>query len=259
VSDHEQQNAAIRDQFSKQAASYARLVRSRSDTSYIRLVEALRLSDNDHVLEVGCGTGIFALSLAGHAAHVTGIDLTPEMLAQARALQAELNVANVTWKQGDALPLPFASGTFSVVVTKATFHHFVDPAAVLAQMARVSAPGARLAVSDMTFEPLQGVTFDRIEKLRDPSHVRVLSASALRELGRAAGLREIAFWQTSTALPFETVLATSFPEPGNLERVRQFYREDAASGEDRLGLNARQENGEVFVAYPMSTVVWEKN
>jgi len=100
---------------------------------------------------------------------------------------------------------------------------------------------------------------ERIEKLRDPSHVRVLSASELRELGRAAGLREIAFWQTSTALPFEAVLATSFPEPGNLERVRQFYRKDAISGEDRLGLQAREENGEVLVAYPMSTVVWEKD
>jgi SAM-dependent methyltransferase len=234
------------------------LVRSRSDSSYIRLVEALKLTNEDTVLEVGCGTGIFALSLAGHAAHVTGLDLTPEMLAQARALQAELNIANVSWQQGDALPLPFAAGTFSIVVSKATFHHFIDPAAVLSQMARVAAPGARLSVSDMTFEPAQGVTFDRIEKLRDPSHVRVLAAEELRGLGSAAGLSEVGFWQTSTPLPFEAVLATSFPEPGNLERVREFYRADAASGEDRLGLKAHEENGQVVVSYPMTTVVWEK-
>jgi len=234
-------------------------MRNRSDGAYVRTVEALRLTDQDQVLDVGCGTGLFALSLAGQARHVTGLDLTPEMLAQARALQAELNIGNVSWQQGDALPLPFDDGRFSVVVSKATFHHFVNPSLVFGQMARVAAPGARLCVTDMTFEPAKGVVFDRVEKLRDPSHVRVLTAGELRELGRTTGLREVSFWQTVTTLPLEAVLATSFPEPGNLERVRDFYRNDVASGENRLGLNARDQDGQMILDYPMTTVVWEKD
>jgi ubiquinone/menaquinone biosynthesis C-methylase UbiE len=255
---HEAQNAAILDQFGKQARAYARLARSRSDSSFIRLIEALRLSSTDRVLDVGCGTGLFSLSLAGRAAQVTGIDLTPQMLEQARALQAELNIGNIQWQQADILPLPFADGSFSTVVTKATFHHLIDPAAVLAQMIRVCAPGGRISVTDMTPDPARSEAFDAVEKLRDPSHVRVLSAEQLRSMGQQAALQESAFWQTPSVVPLEAVLATSFPEPGAMARVRELYREDLASGEDRLGMSLREENGEILVTYPMTTVVWER-
>jgi ubiquinone/menaquinone biosynthesis C-methylase UbiE len=259
MSRHEDQNATIRDQFGKQADAYARLVRSRTDPSFTRFVEALHVTSVDDVLDVGCGTGLLSLSLAATAAHVTGIDLTPEMLEQARALQAELRIDNVRWQQGDVLPLPFADGTFSIVVTKATFHHLTDPAAVLAQMIRVCTSSGRIAVSDLTPDPAKVESFDHIEKLRDPSHVHALPAEDLRSVGQAAGLHELAFWQTATALPLEAVLATSYPDPGNLERVRALYREDAVSGQDRLGMNAREENGQILVSYPMTTLVWRRS
>jgi ubiquinone/menaquinone biosynthesis C-methylase UbiE len=259
MSRHEAQNAAIRDQFGKQADAYARLVRSRADPSFTRFIDALHLTSADHVLDVGCGTGLLSLSLAGIAAHVTGVDLTPEMLEQARVLQAELKIGNVRWLQGDVLSLPFADETFSTVVTKATFHHLTDPAAVLSEMIRVCAPAGRIAVSDLTPDAAKVESFDRIEKLRDPSHVHALPVEDLRSVGRAAGLRELAFWQTATAMPLEAVLATSFPDPGNLERVRALYREDAVSGQDRLGMSAREENGQILVSYPMTTLVWGRS
>jgi ubiquinone/menaquinone biosynthesis C-methylase UbiE len=256
---HEEQNAAIRDQFGKQASSYARLVRNRTDPAFTRLVEALKITSVDHVLDVGCGTGLLSLSLAGVAGQVTGIDLTPEMLAQARALQTELKISNVRWQQGDILPLPFPDAAFPIVVTKATFHHLTDPAAALAQMARVCAPGGRIAVSDLTPDRAKVDFFDRVERLRDPSHLHALPAEDLRQLGRTAGLAEVALWQSSTEMPFEAVLATSFPEPGNLERVRELYREDAVSGQDRLGMSARAVSGRILVSYPMTTVVWRRS
>lgn len=259
MSRHENQNAAIRDQFAKQASAYARLVRSRTDPSFTRLIEALRLTDTDQVLDVGCGTGLLSLSLAEIAKQVTGIDLTPEMLEQARALQAELGIDNVHWQLGDVLPLPFADGAFSIAVTKATFHHLTDPAAVLAQMIRVCGPDGRISVSDLTPDRTKAESFDRVEKLRDPSHVHALPVEDLRAVGRAAGLTELAFWQSSTVLPLEAVLATSFPERGDLERVRALYREDADSGKDRLGMSAREENGEILVTYPMTTLVWKRS
>jgi ubiquinone/menaquinone biosynthesis C-methylase UbiE len=255
---HEDQNAAILEQFGQQAPAYARLVRSRADGSSTRLIDALRPTSADHVLDVGCGPGLLSLALAERAGQVTGIDLTPEMLEQARALQGELAIGNIQWQQGDILPLRFPDGAFSIVVTKATFHHLTDPAAVLAQMIRVCAPGGRIAVSDVTPDPSRIDAFDRIEKLRDPSHVHALPAEHLRGLGRTAGLDELAFWQLPTAIPLEAVLATSFPEPGDLERVRSLYREDAASGEDRFGVGTREENGQLWVSYPMTTLVWTK-
>jgi ubiquinone/menaquinone biosynthesis C-methylase UbiE len=253
---HKEQNAAIRDQFGKQAESYARLVQSGRNVTLEKLTAALKPAASDHLLDVGCGTGRISLSLAPFVGHVTGIDLTPQMLNQAKALQAQLGITNVSWQQGDILPLPFADGSFSIVLTQATFHHFADPAAVLSEMIRVAAPAGRIAVIDMTFDPAKAEAFDRWEKLRDPSHLHVLSPEKLKDLGRAAGLKELFSWSYPTAMPIEAVLATSFPAPGDMEQVRTLVREDAASGEDRLGIGLHEEAGQIIATYPMTMQVW---
>jgi ubiquinone/menaquinone biosynthesis C-methylase UbiE len=259
MTNHQEQNAAIRDQFGKQASSYARLAGQVQSGRPAPIIDALKLTSADAVLDVACGPGRLSLSLARVAGQVTGIDITPEMLDQARALQAEQGITNVHWQQGDILPLPFDDGAFCIVVTQASFHHFADPAAVLAEMIRVCQPGGRIAVNDMTFDPPQAAAFDRIEKLRDPSHVRVLTLAQLRGLGEAAGLEELTVQEFPLSLPIEAVLATSFPAPGDLERVRALYREDAASGQDRLGMKLRGENGQLVASYPMTLVVWRRS
>ncbi len=70
------------------------------------------------------------------------------MLERARALQRDLARTNVTWKLGDVLPLPFTDGAFTLVLASYAFHHFPDPAAVLAEMTRVCAPGGTVMVVD---------------------------------------------------------------------------------------------------------------
>jgi ubiquinone/menaquinone biosynthesis C-methylase UbiE len=257
---HQEQNAAIREQFSQQAPGYAKLVADAPKGSGGFLFDALQLGVDDQVLDVGCGTGRLTLSMAKLAGAVTGIDLTPEMLAQAKAVQIQQGATNVTWLQGDILPLPFNDASFSAVVTQATFHHLADPAAVLAQMARACKPGGRVAVVDLTPDPAKAKAFDEIERLRDPSHMRVLSTDELRGLrARLEGFEEIAFHKSSSRFPTEPILATSFPLPGDMERVRALYREDAASGRDRFGLSLAEQDGQIFAAYPMTTVVWRRN
>ena len=55
------------------------------------------------------------------------------MIERARQLQHDKGQSNLTWQVGDVLPLPYANDTFSLVVTRFTFHHFVDPQAVLGE------------------------------------------------------------------------------------------------------------------------------
>jgi ubiquinone/menaquinone biosynthesis C-methylase UbiE len=257
MSGHEDQNAAVLDQFTQQAESYAALVRGRSDRRNPGDVVGLSgASAEDEVLDVACGTGALTLDLARVVRRVTGIDLTPAMLDQARALQVELDSTNVEWVQGDALPLPFADAAFSLVVTRASFHHMDDPAAMLAEMRRVTAPGGRVVVSDLTPTPQTGAAFDEMEQLRDPSHVHALPPEALRALGRAAGLQELAAEPYSFEVPLEAVLATSFPAPGALDEVRRRIGADADEGQNRLGFAARRGEGALHITYPMTTVVW---
>src|SRR5690349_18658856 len=102
---------------------------------------AARLTSTDDVLDVACGPGIVACAVARHVRHVTGVDMTPRMIEEAAATADKHGVANVTWIVGTAVPLPFPDHSFSVVLTRYSFHHFADPGAALAEMFRVCRPG----------------------------------------------------------------------------------------------------------------------
>jgi SAM-dependent methyltransferase len=221
--------------------------------------KALELTRDDTVLDVGCGAGRLAVSLSQIAKHVTGIDLTPQMLDQARALQVTEGRTNITWQQGDIMSLPFADGAFPVVVTQGTFHHLTDAHSVFAEMVRVVQPGGRVAVIDLVFESEKQKFFDEIEKLRDPSHLRVFSREEIRSLGREAGLREITAWENPVTIEVETVLARAYPKhEKDIERVRAEFIEDAISGDDRLGLSVRTEDDVLLATYPMWGIVWKR-
>jgi ubiquinone/menaquinone biosynthesis C-methylase UbiE len=254
------QNARVLDQFAQQAEAYAALVcsvRARAP-ALDPLLATARPAPEDRVLDVGCGPGHRALALAPLVAQVTGFDLTPEMLDQARALQQEAGVANVAWTQGDATALPFPDQAFTLVMSQAMFHHAADPGATLAEMRRVCAGGGRIAVSDLAPAPEKSAAFDAIELLRDPSHAHALPLGELRALGARLGLEEIAVRPSTTELPLEPVLAASRPPPGMIERVRELYARDAASGGDAFGMGARLKDGQVWVTYPMTLVVWRR-
>ena len=95
--------------------------------------------------------------------------------------------------------------------------------------------------------------------MRDPSHVHAFSIAELRELGRAAGLGEAAVITNSTgAMPFERVLATSHPEQHTIAEIRALLAEDATSGADSLGFQAQFIDGELMATYTTSAFVWQR-
>jgi len=162
----------IVDQFTRQAVPFAQM----PDHSPELILATSEVGPTDTVLDVACGPGVLACAFAQVARHVTGIDLAPAMIDRAKALQQSHSLANLTWRIGDVLPLPLPDASFSLVFTHYSFHHFLDPKAVLAEMVRVCSPGGRVAVVDVfTSSPEQAEAFNRMERLRDPSHVRALS------------------------------------------------------------------------------------
>jgi ubiquinone/menaquinone biosynthesis C-methylase UbiE len=243
----------IVDQFTKQAVPFAQM----PDASPEQLLAATEVGPTDTVLDAACGPGVLACAFAQVASHVTGIDLTPAMIEQARALQQSHRLANLTWRIGHVLPLPFADDSFSLVVTRYSFHHFLDPKAVLAQMVRVCAPGGRVAVVDVfTSSPEQAEAYNRMEKLRDPSHVRALSLEELTGLFHEAGLQNVRRQFYKHAFGLEPVLQGSFPNPGDAYKVRRLFEDDL--GVNRLGLGVHRKEGDVHFAYPIVILVGHK-
>jgi SAM-dependent methyltransferase len=222
------------------------------------LIDLAQIGPEDDVLDVACGPGLVACPLAEVARHVTGIDLTPAMIQQARIKQRATGLTNLTWVVGDAVPLPFTDAAFSVVVTRYSFHHSLDPKAVLAEMVRVCRPGGRVAVIDVfTSGPEQAEAYNRVEKLRDPSHVRALPLEELTGLLHDAGLQDVrtGFYKLDVAL--ETLLAASFPNPGDAHLIRRTFADDI--GVDRLGVGAHRRDGAIHFAFPIVVVAGRKS
>lgn len=122
------------------------------------LVRFAGIEAGQKVLDVGTGTGVVAVTAARKGAHVTGLDLTPELLDQARTNAALANV-QVKWEQGDAEKLPYTDGTFDVVVSQ--FGHMFAPRPEVAtqEMLRVLKRGGRIAFATWPPEQLIGRSF----------------------------------------------------------------------------------------------------
>jgi ubiquinone/menaquinone biosynthesis C-methylase UbiE len=178
----------ILEQFTKQAVPFSQM----QNHSPELLLAVSGAGPADTVLDVACGPGLMACAFAKVARHVTGIDLTPAMIEQAKTMQKVDGLTNLTWQIADVLPLPFSDGSFSLVFTRYSFHHLLDPKAVLAEMVRVCGPGGRVVVVDVFMSsPEQAEAYNRMEKLRDPSHVRALALDELTGLFTESGLRDM--------------------------------------------------------------------
>lgn len=100
------------------------------------------------VLELGCGTGEYALWYATHgAAHVTGVDLSKGSLALAAKKKAEGNVTNATFVEKDILKIDFPDNTFDYAYSVGVLHHTGDPETGFRHLCRMTKPGGVVVVS----------------------------------------------------------------------------------------------------------------
>jgi ubiquinone/menaquinone biosynthesis C-methylase UbiE len=237
------------EQFSLQAASFARLPSHEVATRL--LLDEAGVVAHSEVLDVACGPGMVACAAAQRARRVAGIDLTPAMIDQAKTLQAKLGLSNVEWRVGEATALLFETASFDAVTTRYSMHHMADPDLAAAELVRVARPGARVAIADMVLPREQGVAYDRMERLRDPSHVRTLSREDLTALAVAAGLRELRLANYLFTVELQRLLKASFPRPGDAERVRALFEADV--GVDRMGLSLERAE-DISLTYPVLIV-----
>lgn len=131
-----------------------RAARSIGMPSFAEEVEAvarrLELAPGDVVLDVACGQGNFTVELArrvGPEGLVVGLDISRAMLARAAARVRRAGLANVLLVRGDALALPFVDAAFARVDCAGGLHQMPDLDRALGELARVTAPGGRLAAS----------------------------------------------------------------------------------------------------------------
>jgi ubiquinone/menaquinone biosynthesis C-methylase UbiE len=131
--------------YASYAPSYDRKWGRYSMATLNRALEAIAVEGNTSLIDVACGTGLFARMLRQHRPHlsITGIDISPEMLGKARQ-----RMPDVRWRIGRAEALPVDSGEFDVLTCTNAFHLVQDARAALLEFQRVLRPGGRVVIVD---------------------------------------------------------------------------------------------------------------
>ena len=246
----------ILDQFTRQAVPFATAPGIKDEAALKLVVDFAGAGPDDTVLDVACGPGLLVCAFARVVRHATGIVITPAMLDRARALQQERGLTNVTWRQGNVLPLPWPDGAFTIVSARFAFHHFLDPRAVLAEMRRVCAPGGRVVVADSAPAPDKADAFNAMERLRDPSHVRALPPGEHRQIFSDVGLLDPRVTHYRLEGELEGLLGRSFPKPGDADRIRELFA--ASLADDRLGIATRRDGAQIRYGFPVAVLVADR-
>lgn len=175
---------AVQEQFTRTAEAFAKFATRDTPEMLAERVEFAGLRPDDTVLDVACGPGAFVLAAAARVVFARGVDLTAEMLRQARGFQAECGITNAAFDLGEAEKLPYADASFDLVSCQFAFHHMPRPEAALAEMKRVTKPEGRIFLVDSVGPEDKAASdlHNHIERLRDPSHALTLNLAGFLRL-----------------------------------------------------------------------------
>ncbi|HUR88722.1 MAG TPA: class I SAM-dependent methyltransferase [Ramlibacter sp.] len=131
------------------------------------LVRHARIRSGQSVLDVGCGTGVAALTAARAGATVSGLDLSPVLIEHAKK-HAALAGVQIEFRDGDAEALPYADSTFDAVISQFGHMFAPRPEVTISEMLRVLKPGGTIAFSTWPPEHFVGQMFALVGKYVPP-------------------------------------------------------------------------------------------
>jgi ubiquinone/menaquinone biosynthesis C-methylase UbiE len=191
-------------QFGSRADAYVKSATHAQGEDLEQLASIVSTRPAGRVLDLGCGGGHVGFKAAPYAKEVVAYDLSAEMLAALSREAAKRGIANLVTKQGRAEHLPFDDGSFDVVLSRFSAHHWQDFPAALREARRVLKSGGIAAFVDVVSpgSPLLDTFLQAIELFRDPSHVRNYSCAEWRSAVAAAGFTPAAATERRLRLDF---------------------------------------------------------
>jgi len=221
----------VADEFARQAQTFDLFAEKTDEQVAARFAAALGDAGRGELIDVACGPGVVTAAIAARAASVVAFDATEQMLDKARARCAKAGLANVAFECGNAERLPFEDARFDGTVTRLAVHHFADPQRAIGEMFRVLRPGGTAVIVDVVSSERveESDLQNAIERLRDPSHVRMLPASELDACAARAGFREIEPTTWDKRREFEEWMDI-VNDPARAEPIRTVVRALAEAG-----------------------------
>jgi ubiquinone/menaquinone biosynthesis C-methylase UbiE len=241
----------VQKQFTKTADAFAKFAVRDSPEVLAEKVEFAKPQPHELVLDVACGPGAFVLAVAPRVSFAMGIDLTPEMLRQARQFQAEKGIVNGVFTLADADHLPFPDASFDLVSCQHAIHHITKPEPVLLEMLRVTKPEGRLLIldplapeSDSKFE-----LFNHIERLRDASHTSSLRLTTFLSMFEQHGLEVIRQSLRRRQRSFNQWMRRAGLEPGRKRYAETRKQMEESMPGDKAGFTARADGEDIQIIH----------
>lgn len=128
------------------------------------LVKICKISANNNVLDVACGTGNTAITAKKTGANVTGVDFTPELLNQAKEEAALADVGQIEWKEANVESLPFNDESFDTVLSSFGHIFATQPQKAIDEMLRVTKKGGTIGFATWPPELINGKLFEVMTK-----------------------------------------------------------------------------------------------
>ncbi|MFI5367164.1 MAG: class I SAM-dependent methyltransferase, partial [Candidatus Binatia bacterium] len=144
------------------------------------IVQAMDPPADACILDLGCGTGQLAARLAQQVPHgsVLGVDPAEEMIRVAR--RQHRHRKNLRFEVGSSEAIPADAGSFDVVTSTISFHHWARPAESLRDIARVLRPNGRVLILDLCRDNLCMAVVDQLQSWLQPSHAGIASTTEMR-------------------------------------------------------------------------------
>lgn len=180
---------AVQKQFGRSADAYVESEGHRKGKDLEKLIALAAITGDETALDVATGGGHTANALAPLVRRVVALDLTPEMLAAAKAFIEGNGHDNVDFVQGDAEAMPFPDGSFDIVACRIAPHHFPHVERFIAEVHRVLKPGGQFLLDDNVApeDDESDAFYNTLEKKRDYSHYRAWKKSEWLRMLEAHG------------------------------------------------------------------------
>jgi len=252
-----QRLAKLDRQFRRRVQAYDGVVGAGELKFIAFLVSTAGAGRDDRVLDVACGTGALTQAFAERCGSTVGLDIMAPALAQARARARERGLSNVEFALGEPERMPFRDAQFTGAACRFSFHHFVNPTRVFAEMARAIAPGGWMIIADMTAseDEAKAALHNELERLADPTHARTLASSEFESMFAAHGFRTVMKIARDARTTLDEWIGFSHTPPVAAARIRELM-ESSLDG-DRAGLRAIRDRDTIRTIRTSMTFVIE--
>ncbi|MBN1761511.1 MAG: class I SAM-dependent methyltransferase [Methanomicrobia archaeon] len=248
----------VKDQFDKQAEKFSNWSITKNLEYQQRYFEFCGMVPEDTLLDVACGSGEFSIFCAKRIKYVCGVDLSEKMieLAEAQVVATKLN--NIHFTCNDVENIPVEDDTFSIVVCKSAFHHFLNYETVFSEMIRGCKRDGRISIQDIVSydDNRANDFFERLEKEIDKSHNKALSKEHLTDLFRRNKIKILRTYELEIELNFNEYVNHAIQSKANLENISHLV--DGGLNDQDISPYFTTINDELFFKRKVFLILGEK-